>query len=350
MSVTRCGGLWGHKPGKPCNNPAMKIAILNDYLRLSQASADWSHIAKTCEITVFDKAIATADAARTLAPFDIICTLRERMPISRELLAQLPNLKMLAITGLYNRTLDAVAATERGIVVSYTELRGTYRKATSELTWGLMLAVARHIPFEDAKMRQGGWQNTAGFVLCGRTLGLVGLGRQGRYMVPVAKAFGMEVIAWSQNLTAELAAQHGVRRVEKDELFAQSDVVSVHLVLGERTRGMVDAHALSLMKSSAILINTARGPIIDENALIAALQNKRIAGAGLDVFTHEPLADDSPLRALPNVVLMPHQGHNVQEFYQVAFQDVVENISAFLAGKPIRILTPERNASNVQAI
>ena len=328
----------------------MKIAVLNDYLRRSQVSADWSKLAATCDITVFDRAIAPEEAVPTLAPFDIICTLRERMPISRALIAQLPNLKMIAITGLYNRTLDVAAATERGIVVSYTELRGSYRKATSELTWGLMLAVARHIPYEANKMRQGGWQNTAGFTLHGRTLGLLGLGRQGRYMVPVAKAFGMEVIAWSQNLTAEFAAQHGVRRVEKDELFATSDVLSVHLVLGERTRGMVGARELALMKPSAILLNTARGPIIDEDALIAALREKRIAGAGLDVFTHEPLADDSPLRSLPNVVLMPHQGHNVQEFFQVAYADVVENISAFLSGKPIRVLTAERNASNVQAV
>ena len=328
----------------------MKIAILNDYLRRSQVSADWSHIAKTCDITVFDRAIPQAEAAATLKPFDIISTLRERMPINRELLAQLPNLKMLAITGLYNRTLDVAAATERGIVVSYTELRGAYRKSTSELTWGLMLAVARHIPFEANRMRQGGWQNTAGFTLHGRTLGLLGLGRQGRYMVPVAKAFGMDVIAWSQNLTAEFAAQHGVRWVEKDELFAQSDVLSVHLVLGERTRKMVGARELALMKPSAILINTARGPIIDEDALIAALREKRIAGAGLDVFTHEPLADDSPLRSLPNAVLMPHQGHNVEEFFQVAYADVVENITAFLNGKPIRILTPDRNASNVQTV
>ena len=199
-------------------------------------------------------------------------------------------------------------------------------------------------------MRQGGWQNTAGFTLFGRTLGLLGLGRQGRYMVPVAQAFGMEVIAWSQNLTVEFAVQHGVRRVEKDELFASSDVLSVHVVLGERTRGLVGARELALMKSTAILVNTARGPIIDENALITTLRERRIAGAGLDVFTHEPLADDSPLRTLPNVVLTPHQGHNVQEFFEVAYSDVVENISAFLSGKPMRILTPERNASNVQAM
>lgn len=328
----------------------MKIAILNDYLGLALKSADWSAIAKTCDITVFDRAIPAAEAAATLQPFDIVCTLRERMPISRELITQLPNLKMFAITGLYNRTLDVAAALERGIVVSYTELRGSYRKATSELTWGLMLAVARHIPLEAAHMREGGWQHTAGFVLNGRTLGLLGLGRQGRYMVPVAKAFGMEVVAWSPNLTTAFAAQHGVQRVDKDELFARSDVVSLHLVLGERSRGIVGARELALMKPTAILVNTARGGLIDENALIEALRGQRIAGAGLDVFTHEPLADDSPLRSLSNVVLTPHQGHNVQEFYQVAFTDVVENIQAFLQGQPIRLLTAERNASSVQSV
>lgn len=328
----------------------MKIAILNDYLRRSQVSANWTKLAVTCDITVFDRAIAPEDAVRTLAPFDIICTLRERMPITRELIAQLPNLKMIAITGLYNRTLDVAAATERGIVVSYTELRGPYRKATCELTWGLILSVARHIPFEANRMRHGGWQNTVGFTLHGRTLGLLGLGRQGRYMVPVAQALGMDVIAWSQNLNAENAAQHGARRVEKDELFKNSDVLSVHLVLGERTRGMVGARELALMKSSAILVNAARGPIIDEAALITALRERRIAGAGLDVFTHEPLPDDSELRTLPNVVLTPHQGHNVQEFFEVAYTDVVENITAFLSGKPIRLLTADRNASAVQAL
>jgi len=323
----------------------MKIALLNDYLRRSQTSADWSKLAASCDITVFDRAIPQEEAARTLAPFDIICTLRERMPISRELIAQLPNLKMIAITGLYNRTLDVAAATERGIVVSFTELRGAYRKATCELTWGLILSVARHIPFEANKMRQGGWQNTAGFTLAGRTLGLLGLGRQGRYMVPVAKAFGMDVIAWSQNLTAENAAQYGVKRVEKDELFRSSDVLTVHLVLGERSRGMVSARELALMKPTAILVNAARGPIIDEIALIAALRECRIAGAGLDVFAQEPLPDDSPLRTLPNVVLTPHQGHNVHEFFQVAYSDVVENITAFLQGKPMRILTADQNSS-----
>jgi D-3-phosphoglycerate dehydrogenase len=324
----------------------MKIAILDDYLHLSQTAADWSKLGAACDITVFDRPLALPEeAARVLLPFDIICTLRERTPIADELLARLPNLKMIAITGLYNRTLDVAAATRRGIVVSYTELRGTYRKATSELTWGLILAVARHIPHEANRMRQGGWQSTVGITLAGRTLGLLGLGRQARHVLPVAKALGMEIIAWSQNLTAETAAQAGVMRVEKDELFKRSDVLSVHLVLGERTRGIVGARELALMKQGAILVNTARGPLIDEAALIEVLRDRRIAGAGLDVFTHEPLADDSPLRSLPNVVLMPHQGHNVMEFYAVAYADAVDNIAAFISGKPIRILNAENNSS-----
>src|SRR5258705_572869 len=324
----------------------MKIAVLDDYLRLSQSVADWSPLKGSCEITVFDRPVALPDeAARVLQPFDIICTLRERTPISDALLERLPNLKMIAITGLYNRTLDVAAAAKRGIVVLFTELRGTYRKATSELTWGLILAVARHIPHEACRMREGGWQSTIGITLAGRTLGLLGLGRQGRHVVPVGKALGMNIIAWSQNLTAEKAAESGVTRVDKDELFRRSDVLSVHLVLGERTRGIIGARELALMKPTAILVNTARGPLIDEQALIKALHERRIAGAGLDLFTREPLPDDNPLRKLPNVVLMPHQGHNVREFYEVAYADVVENIAAFLQGSPIRILSAEANSS-----
>lgn len=326
----------------------MRIAVLDDYLHQSQIAADWSKLAATCEITVFDRPLAAPDeAARILEPFDIICLLRERMVVSRALIERLPNLKMIAVTGLYDRTLDVAAAAQRGIVVSYTELRGTYCNATAELTWGLILAVARHIPHEATRMRSGGWQSTVGITLAGRILGLLGLGRQARRVLPVAKALGMEIIAWSQNLEAGAAAELGVQRVEKDELFRSSDVVSIHLVLGERTRGIVGARELALMKPTAILVNTARGAIIDESALIDALQARRIAGAGLDVFVREPLADDSPLRRLANVVLTPHQGHNVKEFYEVAYTDTVENMAAFMSGKPIRILTPERNASSV---
>ena len=324
----------------------MRIAILDDYLRLALASANWSSLSGRCEITVFDRPLALdPEAAEALAPFDIVCLLRERMPITEPLLARLPNLRMISITGPYCRLLDVEAATRRGIVVSHTELRGSYRKATCELTWGLILSVARNIPREHESMRRGGWQTSAGITLAGRTLGLLGLGRQGRHMVPVAKAFGMDVIAWSRNMTPDTAAAAGVRYVSREALFTTSDVLSIHLVLGERSRGLVGARELAMMKPSAFLINAARGAIVDEEALIEALRAGRIAAAGLDVYATEPLPAASALRSLPNVVLTPHQGHNVREFYQVAYADTVENIHAFLAGAPIRILSAERNSS-----
>jgi D-3-phosphoglycerate dehydrogenase len=324
----------------------MKVAILDDYLRRACAAASWSRLARRCEITVFDRPLQVPDeAAAVLRDFDIICLLRERMPVSRELIGRLPKLRMIAVTGLYCRVLDVAAAAERGIVVSFTELRGSYRMATSELAWGLMLSVARSIPQESSRMRAGGWQSTVGMTLSGRTLGLLGLGRQGRRMVPVAKAFGMNVIAWSQNLRSDDASRLGVQRVDKDVLFRSSDVLSIHVVLSERSRGLVGARELALMKPSAILINTARGAIVDEESLVDALARGRIAGAGLDVFAQEPLPDKHPLRSLPNAVLMPHQGHHVEEFYDVAYADVVENIEAFLDGKPIRLLTADRNQS-----
>ena len=324
----------------------LQIAVLDDYLHLSQQVADWSKIAQSCDITVFDRPLAVPEeAAQVLAPFDIISLIRERMPVPGALIERLPNLKMIAVTGLYNRTLDVDVALKRGITVSYTELRGSYRKATCELTWGLVLSLARHIPLEAENMRRGGWQRTAGFTLAGKTLGLLGLGRQGRHMVPVAKAFGMDVIAWSQNLTADAAAEVGVRRVEKDELFSMSDVLTIHLVLGERTRGVVGARELALMKPTAILVNPSRGPLVDEAALIDALKARRIEGAGLDVYAQEPLPADHALRSLPNVVLTPHLGFGVREFFENAYGDTVGNIEAFLAGKPIRILTPENNRS-----
>jgi D-3-phosphoglycerate dehydrogenase len=327
----------------------MKIAVLDDYLHLSQKSADWSKLPAGCEVTVFDRPLKVPDeAAETLQPFDAISLIRERMAVPRALIERLPNLKLICITGYYHRTLDVAAANERGIVVSHTELfRGSYNKGTSELAWGLMFAVARHIPFEANEMRKGGWQHTAGFVLHGRTLGLVGLGRQGRNMVPTAKALGMNVIAWSPNLTQEIADPFGVKRVGKDELFATSDVVSLHMLLAESTRNIVSARELALMKPSAILVNTARGPLIEEQALIDALRERRIAGAGLDVYHVEPLPDDSPLRTLPNVVLTPHLGYATQEFFRAAYEDTVDNLVAFANGEPIRILTPERNDSRL---
>ena len=329
----------------------MKIAVLDDYLHLSQQSADWSKLPPGCEITVFDRPLAVpGEAAEVLQPFDAISLIRERMPVPRALIERLPNLKLIAITGMYHRTLDVAAATERGIVVSHTRMRGSANKSTYELAWGLIFSVARHIPFEANAMKSGGWQHTAGFTLNGRTLGLLGLGRQGRNMVPVAKALGMEVLAWSPNLAEATAAEFGATRVDKDELFRRSDVLSLHMVLAESTRNIVAARDLALMKPTAILINTSRGPLVEEEALIAALRERRIAGAGLDVYHREPLPDDDVLRTLPNVVLTPHLGYAVQEFFKVAYEDTVENIAAFVNGNPIRVLTAERNDSRLVRI
>ena len=329
----------------------MKIAVLDDYLHLSQKSADWSKLPPGCEVTVFDRPLKVPDeAAEVLKPFDVISHIRERTPMPRALIERLPNLKMIAITGMYHRTLDVAAATERGIVVSHTLMRGSANKSTYELAWGLIFSVARHIPFESNAMKSGGWQHTAGFTLHGRTIGLLGLGRQGRNMVPVAKALGMNILAWSPNLTDAIASEFGAARVDRDELFKRSDVLSLHMVLAESTRNIVGARELALMKPTAILINTSRGPLVEEHALIHALRERRIAGAGLDVFHREPLPDDDPLRSLPNVVLTPHLGYATEEFFRIAYEDTVENIAAFANGKPIRVLTAERNDSRLVRI
>ena len=262
----------------------MKIAVLDDYLHLSQKSADWSQLPPGCEVTVFDRPLKVPDeAAEVLQPFDVICHIRERMPMPRALIERLPNLKMIAITIQYHRTLDVAAATERGIIVSHAVSRDSANKSTCELAWGLIFSTARHIPLEANAMKSGGWQHTAGFVLNGKTLGLLGLGRQGRNMVPVATALGMDVIAWSPNLTDAIANEFGATRVTKDELFQRSDVLSLHIVLAESTRNIVGARELALMKPTAVLINTSRGPLIEEQALHAALRERRIAGAGFDV-------------------------------------------------------------------
>ena len=315
-----------------------RLAILDDYQRVSRRLADWSGIEKYCSITVFDRNLRVPDeAAEALAPFDILCPMRERMPLPGALIGRLPRLKLIAVTGDRNRTLDLELATARGIVVSHT------RPAThgaAELTWGLILSLARHISLEAASMQRGGWQNTIGITLHGRTLGLLGLGRLGRQVAGFGRAFGMRVIAWSHNLTEERAADCGATRVEKDELFRSSDVLSIHLVLGERTRGLVGARELGLMRPSAYLVNTSRGPIVDEAALIEALRARRIAGAALDVFEREPLADDHALRRLDNALLTPHLGYVTEETYRVFYGDAVENISAWHAGKPMRVLNP----------
>ena len=322
-----------------------KVAILDDYAGAALAVADWSPVQKRAEITVFDRHLSEDEAVEVLRPFDVVCTLRERMAFPRTVIERLPNLKLITIVGRSLPNLDVDAASEHGILVAHSDFAHprfrSLRDATPEFTWGLLIATVRNLAEEHRRMREGAWQTTVGMTLSGKTLGLIGLGRIGTRMAEYAKVFGMDVVAWSQNLTEEAAAAVGVRRVEKAALFTESDVVSVHVVLSERTRGLVGAAELALMKPQAYLINTSRGPIVDEGALIAALRAERIAGAGLDVFDTEPLPSDHPLRLLPNATLSPHLGYVTREMLGAFYSDTVEAVVAWLDGAPIRISNPE---------
>ena len=323
----------------------LNIAILDDYASVALDLVDWSGLPSGAEITVFDRHLAEDEAASALWPFDVLCTMRERMALPRSLLERLPNLKLIAIVGMGLANLDMAAATEQGVVVVHSDFRRpVYAKvanATPELAWGLMIATVRGFSREQRALRAGGWQSTIGVILAGRTLGLLGLGRIGKRMAHYGKAFDMEVIAWSQNLTAEAAAEAGVRRVDKDELFALSDVVSIHVQLSQRTRGLVMARELGLMKPDSYLINTSRGPIVDEPALIDALRQGRLAGAGLDVFDQEPLPLEHPFRGMDQVTLTPHLGYNTRETLAAFWGDMPEAIAAFASGAPIRVANPE---------
>ena len=322
-----------------------QVAILDDYAGVALDLADWSPVQMRSEVTVFDRHLSEAQAADALRPFDVVCTLRERMAFPRALIERLPNLKLITIVGRSLPNLDMAAASERGVLVAHSDFASprfsSVRDATPELAWGLMIATVRNLAEEHRRMRDGAWQTTIGVTLSGKTLGLLGLGRVGKRMAKYAKVFGMEVVAWSQNLTDETAAAVGARRVDKAELFEESDVVSIHLVLSERTRGLVAEPELALMKPQAYLINTSRGPIVDEAALIAALRSGRIAGAGLDVYDIEPLPSDHPLRCLPNVTLSPHLGYVTREMLGAFYADTVEAVVAWLNGTPIRIANPE---------
>ena len=323
----------------------LKIAILDDYAHVALTSADWRRLDGKAEITVFDRHLSEDEAARELAPFDVLCTVRERMALPRSLFARLPNLKLVTIVGARLTNLDLEAATERGVIVAHSgppnPAFARAAAATPELAWGLMIATVRNLAAQDRRMREGLWQDQVGVVLAGKTLGLLGLGRIGKRMAKYAKAFDLEVIAWSQNLTAEAAAAEGVRRVEKDELFAQADIVSIHLVLSDRSRGLVTARELGLMKPTGYLINTSRGPIVAEADLVAALRSGAIAGAGLDVFDQEPPLADHPLRSMNNVTLTPHLGYATRETLNAFYSDSLEAIVAFADGAPIRISNPE---------
>ena len=317
----------------------MRIAVLDDYQRVATRLGDWDRLGADVAIEVFDRNLASVEEAATaLAPYEVVCLMRERMPMPRALIERLPNLKLIVVTGARTRSIDFEAAAERGIPVCHTR-GGESHHATPELAWGLILSCARAIPQEHARVRAGAWQETIGTVLHGKTLGLLGLGKLGQRMVPVARAFGMEVIAWSQNLTPERAREGGAEYVDKDAVFSRADVVSIHLVLGERTRGIVGGPELSRMKPGAILINTSRGPLVDGTALLEALEAGRIR-AGLDVFDVEPLPEGDPLRRAPNLVTTPHLGYVTEGTYQAFFEDMVEDIAAWRAGAPVRLLGP----------
>ncbi len=316
----------------------MRIALLDDYQQVALTLADWSAVRALGTIDVFDRNLGSIDeAVAALEPYDVIGMMRERMPLPRALIERLPNLKLVIVTGARVRTIDFEATAEHGIMVCHT-LPGGSHAATPELAWALILATARHLPKECQNLRDGGWQQTLGTALSGSTLGLLGLGKLGGYMAPIARAFEMDCIAWSQNLTAERAAEVGATLVGREELFARSDVLSIHLVLSERSRGLVGTAELRSMKPSAILINTSRGPIVDETALIAVLREGRICGAGLDVFDREPLPFDHPFRRMENVVATPHLGYVTEAAYRDFYESMAEGIVAWSKGTPIRVL------------
>jgi len=322
-----------------------RVAILDDYAGVALQVADWSPVQKRSEITVFGRHLAEDDAADALRPFDVVCTMRERMAFPRTLIERLPDLKLITIVGRSLPNMDMAAASEHSILVAHSDFAHprfrNMRDATPELAWGLMIVTVRNLADEHRNMRDGGWQSSAGMTLSGKTLGLLGLGRVGRRMAEYARVFGMDVVAWSQNLTEDAAASVGARRVDKATLFESSDVVSIHLVLSERTLGLVGEAELALMKPSAYLINTSRGPIVDEASLIGALEAGRIAGAGLDVYDIEPLPKGHRLRLLPNVTLSPHLGYVTREMLGAFYSDTVESVVAWLDGAPIRIANPE---------
>src|SRR3984893_2998844 len=307
----------------------MRVAILDDYQNVALTMADWSEVAARADITVFTDHLADQDAVvERLSPFDVVCVMRERTPLLRTVIERLPRLKMIASTGPFNASIDVAAAKERGIHVSTT---GGYVESTVELTWALILATARRIVDETLSVRGGGWQTSVGSQLGGPVVVVLGLGRIGRRGARGGRACGMDVIAWSPNLTPEAAEQSGATYVSKDELFSRADVLTIHLVLSERTRGLVGAAELGLMKPTALLVTTSRGPIVDESALVDALRSQRIGGAGLDVFDVEPLPAGHPLRLLDNVVATPQIGYVAEQVYRVFYGESATKIARWLS-------------------
>jgi phosphoglycerate dehydrogenase-like enzyme len=313
------------------NEERVRIAVLDDYQNVALSLADWSVLDARATVAIFNDHLADSDAVvKRLQPFDIVCVMRERTPMTRAIIERLPKLRMIASTGSRNASIDLKAAEERDVQVVHT---GYTSAPTIELTWALILASARNLVAENASLRSGGWQHSVGDDMAGRTLGLLGLGNVGGAVARIGNAFGMKVIAWSQNLTTERAVEAGATLVSKDELFQEADVVSIHLVLSGRTRGLVGAAELALMKPTARLINTSRGPIVVEADLVAALKDKKIAGAAIDVFDQEPLPLDHPLRVLPNLLATPHIGYVSRGLYERFYRDTVVNIARWLDGQ-----------------
>ena len=314
----------------------MRIAILDDYQNVALSLANWESIGADAEITVFNEHMDNEEiVAAALAEFDVVVAMRERTPFPASLLDRLPKLEVLVSTGARNRSIDLDAATSRGIIVCGTPL---IPYPPTEFTWALILAIVKGIPADDVAMRHGKWQTRVGQTLKDKTLGIVGLGNLGGQMALIGRAFGMEIIAWSQNLTDARAAECGARRVTLDTLMETADIVTVHLYLSDRTRGVIGARELGLMKPTAYLVNIARGPIVDEKALIDVLQNRRIAGAALDVYDVEPLPADHPFRNLENTILTPHMAVVAEEGLRVMYAGAVENIRAYRQGRPVQPL------------
>jgi phosphoglycerate dehydrogenase-like enzyme len=316
----------------------VRAAILDDYQNVAMKFADWSEISKDVDIKVFNAPLDGPDAViKALQGFAIVVGMRERTPFPRKVIEALPNLKLLITTGARNNSFDVKACAERGVTVCGTGAAGS---PTTGIAFGLMLELTRRIGSENARLKAGEpWQVTIGRDLEGLTLGILGLGKLGQRSATVGKAFGMRTIAWSQNLTEDKAKAAGADPVSKEDLFRNADFITIHLVLSDRSRGLVGAKELGLMKKTSYLINTSRGPIVDEKALIAALQNNAIAGAGLDVFDVEPLPLNHPFRKMDNVVITPHLGYVSEQNYRKYFPDIVEDIRAWLDGKPVRVIS-----------
>jgi phosphoglycerate dehydrogenase-like enzyme len=325
--------MVGDHAGRPA---PVKVAVLDDYQEVARRYGAWEELGDAVDVTVFTDHVADEDRlVDRLVGFSVVMAMRERTAFPRRVLQRLSGLRLLVTTGMGNAAIDLAAARDHGVVVSGT---GGIGPPTAELTWGLILGLARHIVEEDQGVRAGGWQRSVGTDLAGATLGVVGLGRLGSRVAEIGLAFGMDVIAWSQNLQSETAQARGVKAVSKDELFRTADVVTIHLQLSERTRGLITKDDLALLKPTATIVNTSRGPIIDERALLEALSRGQLAGAGLVVFDVEPLPDDHPLRSAPRTLLTPHIGYVTDGTYQVFYCEAIEDIAAFLDGHPVRVL------------